>query len=136
MHRLSQAELSALRALRDQYGVTYKAGRVIVRENEDSTELYVILNGEIEFSVTDEIAQTKRVLRTVRAGEIFGEMSCFSGLPRSATAIATEDSQLLRFSRETAVELVKASPEFAIRVIQTLGDRLRANTDLLAKLWR
>ncbi|HEY3110783.1 MAG TPA: hypothetical protein VGL23_18640 [Chloroflexota bacterium] len=32
-------------------------------------------------------------------------------------------------------ELVRASPEFAIRVIQTLGDRLRANTELLAKVW-
>ena len=135
MHTLSATELAALRSLCDQYGVNYKTGRVIVRENENSTELYVLLNGAVEFSIADPETGSKRVLRTIRAGEVFGEMSCFSGLPRSATAVTTEDSALLRFSRETAVELVRASPEFAVRIIQTLGDRLRANTQLLAKLW-
>lgn len=135
MQALSATELAALRSLCDQYGVNYKSGRVIVRENENSTELYVLLNGAVEFAVADPETGAKRVLRTIRAGEVFGEMSCFSGLPRSATAVATEDSALLRFSRETAIELVRASPEFAIRIIQTLGDRLRANTQLLAKVW-
>jgi CRP-like cAMP-binding protein len=135
MHTLSQNELASLRKLTDQYGVTYKAGRVIVRENENSTELYVLLGGSVEFSIKDPESGSKRVLRTIHTGEIFGEISCFGGLPRSATAIASVDSTLLRFSRETAVELIRASPEFAIRVIQTLGDRLRANTELLAKLW-
>ena len=136
MHRLSPTELAALRKLCDQYGVNYKSGRVIVRENEKSTDLYVLLTGAVKFTIKDPETGSARLLRTIHAGEIFGEISCFSGLPRSASAIAIEDSQLLRFSRETAVELIRASPEFAIRVIQTLGDRLRANTELLAKVWR
>jgi len=136
MQRLRQAELDALRRLCDQYGVNYRSGRVIVREDENSTELYVLLAGAVQFTVKDPETGQPRRLRTIHAGEIFGEISCFTGLPRSASAVALEDSQLLRFSRETAVELVKASPEFAIRVIQTLGDRLRANTELLAKVWR
>ena len=136
MQRLSQAELAALRKLCDQYGVNYRSGRVIVREDERSTELYVLLAGAVQFTIKDPETGRPRRLRTIQAGEIFGEISCFSGLPRSATALAIEDSQLLRFSRETAIELVRASPEFAIRVIQTLGDRLRANTELLAKVWR
>jgi CRP-like cAMP-binding protein len=135
MHTLTQAELTALRKLSEQFGVSYKAGRVIVREDENSGELYVLLQGAVEFSIKDPETSDKRVLRTIRSGEIFGEIACFSGLTRSATAIAIEDAQLLRFSRETAIELIKASPEFAIRVIQTLGDRLRANTELLTKLW-
>ena len=135
MHTLSQSELAPLRKLYDQYGFTYKAGRVIVRENEYSTELYVLLSGSVAFSIKDPHTGMPRALRTIHAGQVFGEISCFGGLPRSATAIATEDSTLLRFSRETALELVRASPEFAIRVIKTLGDRLRANTELLVKLW-
>jgi CRP/FNR family transcriptional regulator, cyclic AMP receptor protein len=135
MQRLSQTELAALRKLCDQYGVNYRSGRVIVREDERSTELYVLLAGAVQFTVKDPETGKPRLLRTIHAGEIFGEISCFSGLPRSATALTIEDSQLLRFSRETAIELIRASPEFAIRVIQTLGDRLRANTELLAKVW-
>jgi CRP-like cAMP-binding protein len=136
MQRLSQGELASLRKLCDQYGVNYKAGRMIVREDERSTELYVLLAGAVEFTIKDPETRRPRRLRTIQAGEIFGEISCFSGLPRSASAVAIEDSQLLRFSRETSIELIRASPEFAIRVIQTLGDRLRANTELLAKVWR
>ena len=136
MQRLSQSELAALRELRDQYGVSYAAGQLIVREDEASTELYVLLAGAVEFTVADPETGKPRRLRTIRAGEIFGEISCFGGLPRSATAVATEDAQLLRFGRETAIDLIRASPEFAIRIIQTLGDRLRTNTELLAKVWR
>ena len=136
MQRLSQSELDALRALRDQYGVSYAAGQLIVREDEASTELYVLLAGAVEFTVADPETGQPRRLRTIQAGELFGEISCFGGLPRSATAVATEDAQLLRFSRETAIDLIRASPEFAIRIIQTLGDRLRANTELLARVWR
>lgn len=136
MHVMRGKELQALNSLFSHYGVAYRGGDLIVTEDDESYELYVVLRGSIEFSIRDPETSTKRVLRKAGPGEIFGEISCFSGLPRSATAIAVEDSVLLRFERDTAIELLRNSPEFAMRVIQTLGDRLRSNTELLSKIWQ
>jgi hypothetical protein len=61
-------------------------------------------------------------------------MSCFSGLPRSATAIAAEDSVLLFFNQDTAIQLLRASPRFALGVIQTLCDRIRGSNERIARL--
>lgn len=128
-------ELKALDGLYGTYGVKYAAGEFIVHEHEPSSDLYVILRGAVEFSVADPETMNRRVLRTAHAGEIFGEISCFSGLPRTASAQAVQERMLLRFQRDTAVEMIRTSPQFAIRLIQTMGDRLRRNTEMLTQLW-
>lgn len=132
---MGQAELQALSGLFSHYGESYQAGETVVRENDPSFDLYVVLRGSVEFSVQDPETKARRVLRSARPGEIFGEIACFSGLPRSATVVTLEETALLRFQRDTAIELIKTSPQFAMRIIQTLGDRLRANTEMLAKVW-
>lgn len=134
-HRLQTSELQALNSLFSNFGIAYNAGDEILHESEPSYDLYIVLRGQVEFSVSDPESGVKRVLRVAHTGEIFGEISCFSGLPRTATAIALEETVLLKFQRDTAIELLRKSPDFAIKVIQTLSDRLRANTEMLARLW-
>lgn len=115
-----------LAALCDRYGVHYAAGAAIIHEQDPTDELYFVVSGRVEFSVCAEGG--RRVLSTAGRGALFGEVSCFGGLPRSATATALDDAFLLTFDRATAMQLVATSPRFALRVIQTLGDRLRSAT--------
>lgn len=115
-------EDGALNDLCRRYGTRYDAGDVIVHEQEPTTDLYFVLSGEVEFSAGD------RVLGRGGRGTLFGEVSCFGGLPRSATATAAGDAVLLKFDQATAMQLVSTSPRFALRIIQTLGDRLRGAT--------
>jgi CRP-like cAMP-binding protein len=118
-------DFEALRSLRDRHGAVYPKGRVIFRRGDTSPEFYVVLQGSVELSITSPESGAKSVLLVAPPGDFFGEMSCFSGAPRSATAIANEDNTvLLQFNQDTAIQLLRASPRFALGVIQRLTDRV------------
>jgi CRP-like cAMP-binding protein len=121
------AGIGDLDALRDRFGQQFKAGDVVFSQGDRRTELFVVLSGTVVFSVRDAAGKSQRLPRSAGPGDVFGEMSCFSGEPRSATAVALRDTVALRLSREAALQLVRASPAFGMKVIHTLAGRLRAN---------
>jgi CRP-like cAMP-binding protein len=127
-------DFEALRGLRDRHGAAFPRGRMICREGDTTAEFYVVLQGSVEVSQRDRITGARRILHTIPAGGFFGEMSCFSGQPRSATCVAAEDSVVLCFNQDTAVQLLRASPQFALGVIQTLCDRVRGANERLGQL--
>jgi CRP-like cAMP-binding protein len=130
------AELVALQSLYSHYGVSVSKGEQIIGENDPTTDLYVVLKGSVEFSVVDaDDGGVARVLGTAGVGDIFGEIACFTGVPRTATAVALEDSVLLKFERDTAVYMIRSSPDFAMRVVHRMAERLRRSTELITKLW-
>ena len=67
-----------------------------------------------------------RLLDTLEANQMFGEMSMVDPAPRSATAIATTDVRLVRLSKKQFLELIRRSPTFALDVMGVLARRLRA----------
>jgi CRP/FNR family transcriptional regulator len=70
----------------------YEAGEVIFKEGSHGAAVYVISSGKVEIS---KIVQgKKRVLEIFGPGDVFGEMSFIDPAPRSATAIALEDTTL------------------------------------------
>ena len=61
-------------------------------------------------------------------GDLFGEMSLFDGLPRSAEARALEPSDVLAIPFAPLRDIYKAKPELLWNVVEMLAVRLR-NTD-------
>ena len=121
------ANLGELDALRERFGQQFKSGEVIFSQDDPGSELFVVLAGAVVFSVRDAAGRSQRLPRSAGPGDVFGEMSCFSHEPRSATAVALRDTIALRLSREVALEIVRASPAFGLKVIHALAARLRAN---------
>lgn len=126
-------DFQALRDLRGHHGAEYPRGRVLFHEGDTSTEMYVVLQGAVDMVVHSAWKPTTRVVRTVGTGEFFGEMSCFCGRPRAATAVVREDAVLLRLSQVALNDLLARSPRFAKGVIQTLCDRVMADTEIVAR---
>ena len=129
-------DFAALRRLRGRYGVAYPPGVVVFHEGEASTDMYVVVQGKIGLSAVDPQTRKYRTVRVVGPGEFFGEMACFMDQPRTATAVAIEQSVLLAISRSAALELMGSSPRFALGVIQTLCDRILTDGELIAQLYR
>jgi CRP/FNR family transcriptional regulator, cyclic AMP receptor protein len=73
----------------------------------------------------------KIVLAENEPGDVFGEISLLDGGPRTATAIAIEDTELLRLDRESLQELVTTHPHAAIDLLTVMGRRLRSTDELL-----
>jgi len=99
---------------------TFKAGEIICKEGDAATELYVIRSGRVSIQFGN------RLLDTLEANKIFGEMALIDNAPRSASAIAATDVTLVPVSEKQFLFLVSQTPYFALNVMRVLAQRLRA----------
>ena len=67
-------------------------------------------------------------------GGLFGEMSLFTGMPRTATGIVEVDSELLEISRESFARLLESNPHLAEEIAELVSDRNKKNQEFLKKI--
>ena len=92
--------------------------------------LYLVQEGRVEvFAETTE--GVKIVLAEYPPGDVLGEISLLDGGPRTATAVAIEDCQLLKFDRADVLGLVTKHPDAALDLLTAMGRKLRATNELL-----
>ena len=97
-----------------------KAGEVIFKEGDKADQLFAIKSGEIAIQLGN------RTLAELSANSIFGEMALIDDAPRSATAVAKTDVELVPISEKQFLFLVSQTPFFALKVMRVLARRLRA----------
>ena len=97
-----------------------KAGEVIFKEGDQADQLFVIKSGQVA------IRSGNRTLAELPANSIFGEMALIDDAPRSATAVAMTDVELVPVSEKQFLFLVSQTPFFALKVMRVLARRLRA----------
>ena len=98
-------------------------GEIIFNEGSVSDCAYVIAMGSIEIYTTTP--QGEKVLGTLGANEIFGEMGLIDGLPRSASARACETSVVFILTYQTFEKLVHKKPKALLPILKILSHRLR-----------
>src|SRR5687768_9566970 len=98
---------------------TYSAGKQIFIEGDSASEMYVVIDGEVDISFRG------RPLETIGVGGIFGEMALVSDQPRSADATARTDCTLMPLDQKRFEYLVQQTPYFAIEVMRVMAGRLR-----------
>jgi predicted GNAT family N-acyltransferase len=95
-----------------------KAGERILAKGENSTSMYLILDGAVE--VLGERGGQRRVLGTLGAGQLFGEAGFLMATPRSADVVAIADSQLVVLGVESFARLGEQHPNVALKVLRNL----------------
>ncbi len=98
---------------------SFKAGDVIFREGDEANELFVIKSGQVRIQIDN------RTMTELAADSIFGEMALIDSEPRSATAVAVTDVELVPVSEKQFLFLVSQTPYFALKVMRVLAQRLR-----------
>jgi CRP-like cAMP-binding protein len=96
------------------------AGQNIVVEGGVANEMYLLRKGRAEIRVHGQEVEE------VEAGGIFGEMALIDQSTRSATVVAAEDCEVIPIDERLFVILVQDAPYFALDVMRTLVERLRA----------
>ena len=104
----------------DIEGRSLKPGSVIFREGEEANELFVIKSGQVRIQVGN------RTITELGQDSIFGEMALIDSEPRSATAVAVTEVELVPVSEKQFLFLVSQTPNFALKVMRVLAQRLRA----------
>lgn len=87
----------------------YKAGQAVVTEGEEGVELYLILQGTVQV-VAQGVNGPVELARLSR-GAIFGEVGFLTGKPRTASVLAMDSAQLIRFSRLDLELVLKKYPK-------------------------
>lgn len=113
----------------ERYLVSHPMGDIIFSEGEIGTEMYIIQSGTVE--LLKEIGGETRVLATLEKGDFFGEMSVLEDLPRTASARASTDVELVRINGATFDAMLKSNTEIAVRMMRKLSRRMREVTGML-----
>jgi CRP-like cAMP-binding protein len=111
-------------------------GTVIFKEGEPGGVVYVVVNGRIGIERDDKQNDLVVRLATLEARSSFGEMNMFDNSPRSADAIAIEDSLLLKLRAEPFGALIRQQPDMSLELIKVLSMRIREANDQIARLTR
>lgn len=106
------------------------AGELLFQAGQPGEAMYVVKRGEIELYIKDNAGQ-KIALATVEAGQVFGEMALLDHGPRTATARALADSELLELDRESLLLLFKTTPTAALSLLAAVSHMTRKADELL-----
>jgi signal transduction histidine kinase len=104
--------------------VAMRSGDVVIEEGAAGHALFIILSGELEVSKRDDGRDL--VLATRKAGEFLGEMSLIERAPRTASARATRDGELLEIDAAAFQALIETNPGFGTTILRTMAGRLRS----------
>jgi CRP/FNR family cyclic AMP-dependent transcriptional regulator len=108
----------------------FSPGEHIVWVGEPGVEFFIIQQGRVAITLPDENGR-ELVLATLTAGQFFGEISLLDGGPRTATARAETEAELLELGRNDFLEFVRKHPSAAIHMMTVLGQRQRETNDKL-----
>lgn len=120
--KLSKQHVENLRKLAKKE--KYKKDTTIFYQDDRSDALYVVLSGAVKVFQTADDGK-ERVLNTLGAGEIFGELGLLDASPRSASVATLEPTEVLTLTNEDLRALAKASPDVLWGVVEALCDRVR-----------
>ncbi|MEE4117903.1 MAG: patatin-like phospholipase family protein [Paracoccaceae bacterium] len=98
--------------------VPVRRGEVLVAEGSEADALYLVDTGRFH------VARGGVELAEIGAGSVIGEISFFTGKPRTADVIAARDSVVLRIGRDDYDALCAEVPDLARSISAELAERL------------
>jgi CRP/FNR family cyclic AMP-dependent transcriptional regulator len=126
-HDGSKISPELLAKLSDRGGQrTYARGELLIREGEASTEVYILLAGELR-AFTSDAGGNELVYNVMTPGEFFGELSLDGG-PRSASVQASTGAICVVVPQAEVQAFLGEYPEFAEALVMKLIARVRAVT--------
>ena len=128
---LNQDDIEIIAALLRRRSI--KKGDVIFQKGDEGTALYAILSGRIKIIVTRP-AGDKITVAILNDGDFFGEMALLDGMPRSADAVALEETQLAVLDRNDFLAFLVQHEHAVLAILRTLSLRLRKTDDLLSEI--
>jgi CRP/FNR family cyclic AMP-dependent transcriptional regulator len=107
------------------------AGETIFAEGKKGLlfrdKMYLLISGDVE------LVMKKKVIATLKAGEIFGELAAIDGASRTASAVAKTNCRVIGLDEKQFYAALRKKPGFALMLMSVMINRLRDTiTRLLA----
>ena len=105
----------------------HNAHQVLLREGEQSTHAFLLVDGCVKVTTTTENGAVTLVAIRV-GGEIVGELGSLDEQPRSATVTSAGQLRSRAISQGALREFLIAHPDAALQMSRTIGTKLRGAT--------
>lgn len=103
--------------------VEYVRDAFICKEGQQADSMFIIKSGIVQI-FCDDGKGGKKILTHLKLGEYFGEMALLTEEPRTASAIALAETEVIRLKKDSFHNLLKTSPGVSLSIIRTLCNRL------------
>ncbi|MBM3218935.1 MAG: cyclic nucleotide-binding domain-containing protein [Candidatus Rokubacteria bacterium] len=107
---------------------TSRSGEAIVVEGAHTSDAFILEAGTVL------VSRAGKTLRTLKPGEIFGEMALLTDQPRSATVTAVSDVTVRVIDHAEFEATWRRDPEALLPIVRVLCDRVRALNALVDEL--
>ncbi len=108
----------------------YNRGDIIFVKDDPGESMFIVEDGAVRIYVPGTQG-ADLTLAVMQPGEFFGDLSLLDGRPRSASAEAARNSNLLTLERGDLRELLESRPGAALAILTVIAERLR-ETDQMA----
>jgi CRP/FNR family cyclic AMP-dependent transcriptional regulator len=127
---LSEAELEKILPLCVKH--SFAAGSVIFKEGDPGDRCYIITSGSVRISkFIPNIGE--EALTVLKPGSYFGEMALIDNFPRSANAIANDDTDVFGINKADLDKILINDRELGYKLLwtftKTLSQRLRETNE-------
>lgn len=107
----------------DAHPLIVDRGAAVFRDGETGDTMYGVIAGEVA------VIKHGVLIERIGPGGIIGEMALVDQSPRSADAVAQEESHLAVIDRKRFEHLVTNHPAFALQVMAIMAERLRKKNE-------
>jgi CRP/FNR family transcriptional regulator, cyclic AMP receptor protein len=109
---------------------SFSKGETVFNYGDAGDALYIVRRGSVQVFVEDCTGETI-ILSENLTGDVFGEISLLDGGPRTATAVAIDETEALVMNRGDLLDLITRHPHAAMDLLSVMGRRLRSTDELL-----
>ena len=102
----------------------FEPGKVIVNLHDKTTDIYLIVRGEVRVTVFSETGRTV-IMRDLKTGDHFGEYAAIDGKPRSASIVALNRTVVAQMPAQTFQDLLAEFPEISRAVMVLMAGAIR-----------
>jgi small-conductance mechanosensitive channel/CRP-like cAMP-binding protein len=105
----------------------FAQGEALFRHGDAGSSMFILFEGLLDVLVPLTADKPPTRVARLTAGAFFGEMSAFTGEPRSATIQAAGDSVVFEISKENLSTLILARPDVAETISKVMATRRLRN---------
>jgi CRP-like cAMP-binding protein len=109
---------------------TYQPDEAIVNQGKGGAGLFTIVSGHAE-AVVETADGSRTVVNSFNPTDFFGEITLLDDGPRTASVIATEETECLVLNRSEFIAVMKNDADMGVVIGQELAKRLRRTIEAM-----
>lgn len=107
----------------------YPGGITLCHEGEIETKFYILLDGQVNVTKTINNVEQKQ-LKTLEAGDFFGEMAIIHNAPRAASVTTSGPTTVMEIDKENFDRVLQRSSSISMAMVREISNRLRENDEM------